>query len=305
MNANTMFALLKREVWEHRTFWIVPSVIAGLIITLFAWAMIVVMPREVGYARWVEKMMRANNTELGDLGSIFIPGLAAPFFVMMVFVIGFYLLDALYSERRDRSILFWKSLPVTDTVTVLSKWATALVVFPFIVFAIIVALSIVMSLLAGIFVLFGGGNPWTLVWQHFGLFSGIGQVLLGFYVQALWYLPVMGWLLLASAWAKKAPFLWATLLPVGVMILEEMFLDTNRFFYLVTGRLVPFSGSEGLAGLGRRFEGFGGNVQIDATFFNVSVLGELFTTPAFWTGLVFAAVCTGAAIWLRRYRDES
>ncbi|HEX7029523.1 MAG TPA: ABC-2 transporter permease [Gammaproteobacteria bacterium] len=308
MNAhvNTAIALLKRETWEHRSFWIVPTVIAGLMLFFFLYAMIYAMPHEIGYDLWVDRMSTSDHEALERIGTYLIPGLAAPFFMMMVFVSSFYLLDALYSERRDRSILFWKSLPVNDTATVFSKWGAVLVVFPAIVFAIVVLLSLLMTLLTGLFVIFGGGNAWTLVWQHYSLFDGLGAALTLFYVETLWYLPVMGWLLLASAWAKKAPFLWAALPPVGIAVLEKMFLDSDHFLDLVGGRLAPFGGAHGFEGrIEEELELFGDSVSLGTAGFDYSVFGDLFTTAGFWYGLLFAAACTAGAIWLRRYRDES
>lgn len=303
----TTIALLKRESWEHRAFWIVPTVMAVLLLLVFLWAVIYAIPHSIGYDLFVDRLSRAQPEALERLGAVFIPGLAAPFFVMMGFVIAFYLLDALYTERRDRSILFWKSLPVTDTTTVMSKWGAVLIVFPLIVFAVVVVLSLVLTFLAGIVTMIGGGNPWTLVWQHYGLFSGLGTLLIGFYVEALWYLPVLGWLLLASAWAKKAPFLWATLPPVALIVIEEMFFDTNYFLRVIGERLVPFEGSKFLSNqFEEEFEMFDGKVQFSGTTgADFSFFGELLTTPGFWYGLVFAAACTAGAVWLRRYRDES
>lgn len=305
--ANTAVALLKRESWEHRSFWLVPAVMSAIMLFLFLWAMLYAIPQSVGYDLWVDRMIRADSEDLKKFGVFFVAGLAAPFFVMMAFVIPFYLLDALYSERRDRSILFWKSLPVTDTATVLSKWGAVLIVFPAFVFATVALLSMVIALLTGIFTLFGGGNPWELVWSHYDLFGGLGSVMLFFYVEALWYLPVMGWFLLASAWAKKAPFLWAVLPPVAVAILEEMFFDSNHFLETVGERLIPFEGSQPFdERIERELEMFDGHLQFDASpGFDIGILADLFTTAGFWTGLLFAAACTAGAIWLRRYRDES
>lgn len=308
MNAmKTAIALLKREAWEHRAFWIVPSVMAGLLVLVFLWVVTYAIPRSIGYELFVDRLSRAHPEALERLGAVFIPGLAAPFFVMMGFVIAFYLLDALYSERRDRSILFWKSLPVTDTMTVLSKWGAILIVFPMIVFAVVLALSLVLTFLAGIVAMIGGGNPWALVWQHYNLFSGLGTLLVGFYVEALWYLPVLGWLLIASAWAKKAPFLWAALPPVALIVVEEMFFDTNYFLGVIGERLVPFEGSNFLSNkFEEDFEMFDGSLQFSgSTGADFSFFGALLATPGFWYGLVFAVVCTAGAIWLRRYRDES
>src|SRR5690606_33380529 len=128
--------------------------------------------------------------------------------------------------------------------TVLSKWGAMIIVFPLIVFAVILALSLVLTLMAGIFVMIGGGNAWTLGWQRYSPIDGMATSLILFYVETLWYLPVMGWLVLASAWAKTAPFLWAVLPPVAIFMLEEMFLDSNHFLELVVNRLALFTGDD-------------------------------------------------------------
>src|SRR5206468_10746510 len=60
----------------------------------------------------------------------------------------FYCLDALYGERRDRSILFWKSLPVSDVMAVLSKLAIPIVILPLLSFAVTVATQFFMLLLS-------------------------------------------------------------------------------------------------------------------------------------------------------------
>lgn len=304
---NTTIALLKRETWEHRSFWMVPLVMTGIILVLFLWAMVYGVPQAGGYSVWVENMEFAGTEELGQLGKLLIPGLALPFFIMVEVVTLFYLLDSLSAERRDRSILFWKSLPVTDTATVLSKWAAIVLVFPAIVFAVVVALSLVLGLLTGIFVMFGGGNPWTLVWQHMNPFAGLGATMVFFYVETLWYLPVMGWLLLASAWARKGPFLWAVLPPLGLIVLEQMFFDTDYLLDTVIDRLALFTGHSGIVQMfEREVDVFDGQLQISGgAGFELGMFAELFATPQFWTGLGFAVLCTVAAIWLRRYRDES
>lgn len=310
---NTMIALMKRELWEHKSFYWVPGIMAVLIFAAFLWGMGYVMPMEVGYEEWVAKMMDSDTEALAHVGANVLPGLAAPFFVMMAIVSAFYLLDSLYAERRDRSILFWKSLPVTDAQTVASKWLSVLVTFPALVLAAVFVLSFLMSLFTGFFVMAGGGSAWDLIWKHVGLFSGLYHTVIALAVTLLWYLPVMAWLMLASAWAKKAPFLWATLPWLGLVILEEMFFDTNNVLHLLGDRLTPFS--DGMESFGENVESFGdnelrlfgGNLRMsgDVASVNWDTVAALFTSAGFWVGLIFAAACTAGAIWLRRYRDES
>ena len=81
----------------------------------------------------------------------------------------FYCLDALHGERRDRSILFWKSLPVSDLTTVLSKASIPLVMMPLLIFAITVAMQWIMLLLSSA-VLLGSGQSVATLWTQLSLF---------------------------------------------------------------------------------------------------------------------------------------
>jgi ABC-2 type transport system permease protein len=317
MNAvlNTTIALMKRELWEHRSIWLVPASFAGVLLVFYLWGMLWVMPSEIGLELFVERLADSRPDALKKVSSLFVPGAAVPFTIVMSFIIVFYLLDSLYSERRDRSILFWKSLPVTDNATVMSKWLTVFITIPLCTLAVVAVVSLFITLVTGIVVIIGGGNAWTLVWSNYGFFSGLFNVAGLITVELLWFLPLLGWLMLASAWAKKAPFLWATLPPLAVIILEEMFLDSNEFLYLLGSRLVPFGDSEhfdnAVAMEGSGFETntrlFGNDVFLDGSLGGVSwsMFTDLLVTQAFWGGALFAAACTAGAIWLRRYRDES
>ena len=69
-----------------------------------------------------------------------------------------------YDERKDRSVLFWKSLPVSDRDTVLSKAVSALVVAPTLAISVAIASMFCFLVLISIFVLVHGGNPFTLIW---------------------------------------------------------------------------------------------------------------------------------------------
>src|SRR5262249_44470584 len=117
----------------------------------------------------------------------------------------FYSLDALYGERRDRSSLFWKSLPVPDLVTVLSKMGPPVLILPLVTFATTVGTQMLM-LLVNTAVLGGSGLGVMTLWSNGSLFQQwlmlLHHLLI---VHGLWYAPVYGWLLLVSAWARRAP----------------------------------------------------------------------------------------------------
>src|SRR6202022_1414304 len=154
--------------------------------------------------------------------------LAQPFDIAALMLMGttfivavFYCLDALHGERRDRSILFWKSLPVSDRTTVLSKASIPLVVLPLYSFAIIVAAQVIMMTLSTV-VLLGSGPGLVTLWTHVKLFQGIVALLYALIAIALWHAPVYGWLLLVSGWARRATFLWAGLPLIVIQLFERI-----------------------------------------------------------------------------------
>src|SRR5207247_2684881 len=137
--------------------------------------------------------------------------LAAMMMIFIVFIVGvFYCLDALHGERRDRSILFWKSLPVSDLTTVLSKITIPLAVLPVIAFAPVVCVQVIMLLMTSANLLVHGMSPAT-TFAHFPVFPNCLVMLYGLIAIALWHTPIYGWLLLVSGWARRATFRWAVL----------------------------------------------------------------------------------------------
>src|SRR5205085_5805305 len=150
------------------------------------------------------------------------------------FIVGvFYSLDALYGERRDRSILFWKSLPVSDLTTVLSKLAIPLAILPLLSFVITIATQLIMLLLSIAMLVGSGVNIATLLIQM--PFLHVSLVLLYHLVtvHGLWYAPLYGWLLLVSACAPRAPFIWAFLPPFVIWGVEKLAFNTSYFLAML------------------------------------------------------------------------
>ncbi len=212
-------------------------------------------------------------------------------------VVIFYCLDALYAERRDRSILFWKSLPVSDLTTVLAKAGIPLVVLPLIVFAITVALQLIMLVLSTATLLMSGGSVATL-WRQLPLFQLEAVLFYSLAVIALWYAPIFAWLLLISAWARRTTFLWAILPPLAIALVEFITFHTVHFGSLLRERFFGF------APRAFNFRMPDGSM-IDPHFIPISQItpGRFLATPGLWIGLVFAAAFLAAAVRLRRYRE--
>jgi ABC-2 type transport system permease protein len=228
----------------------------------------------------------------------------------------FYCLGALYDERRDRSILFWKSLPVSDGMTVLSKVITALCVAPVITMALSIAASLALLLIGCAVLSAGGVNMFAPVFTSPNLYLQPLRLLALLPVYIVWALPTVGWLLLVSSWARTKPFLWAVGVPLIALMLakwismalggfEHDALDVKWFANAVVGRalggLVPgiwFAFTDGASHVLRP-----GEVGIDMQDLFVASWMTLATAKA-WIGALLGAAMIFGAMRLRRWRDE-
>src|SRR5712671_820653 len=207
---------LRRELWENRLIYIVPLAAAALFLVGCLINMIALRSRAHGI--WPPEHQ-------GDV-LITIPfEISAALIMGTALIVGiFYSLDALYGERRDRSILFWKSLPVSDLITVLSKLTIPLVILPLLSFAISLVTQFLMLVLSSV-ILAGSGVNIAALWTGVSFFR-VSMVLLYHLltVHGLYYAPIYGWLLMVSAWAPRAPFIWAFLPPFVIAVVEKVAL---------------------------------------------------------------------------------
>jgi ABC-2 type transport system permease protein len=281
---------VRRELWENRSIYIAPLAAAAVYMLGFLVSLV-----------WVPHSMRdlAGAHPAPQLIVLAMPYAHAGMLLTLTgFLVGiFYSLDALHGERRDRSILFWKSLPVSDLTTVLSKASIPLVVLPLLVFAITVVLQVFMRLLSTAFLLLSGGDA-AKQWTQLPLFQMQLVLLYGLAVLALWHAPIYMWLLLVSGWAKRATFLWAVLPPLVIAVVEYMAFHTSYIGSLLQYRLFGFT--EAAFDLTDK-----NGVPIDAHFIPLAQLapGRFLSNPSLWAGLVFAGLCLAAAVRLRRYRE--
>lgn len=281
---------VRRELWENRSIYIAPLIATAVYLLGFLISLI-----------WVPHSMRALAAAHDSTPQIVI--LAMPYahagmlITVIAFIVGiFYSLDALYGERRDRTILLWKSLPVSDRTTVLSKAVVPFVVLPIIVFVLTVALQIVMRLLSMAGALLSGRSV-AAIWTQLPLFEMQLVLLYSLVVLALWHAPIYAWLILVSGYARRAPFLWAVLPPIAIGVFEKIALDTSHFGLLMHDRVFGFT--EAAFDLKDK-----NGVPIDPHFIPLAQLapGRFFSNPGLWLGLIVAALLLAAAMRLRRYQ---
>lgn len=272
---------VRRELWESRSIYLAPLIVAVFVLfgsflaTLSAGAM----------------RANAGSSVTAKQEPIVAPIKMAPAPIMLTtFLVGFlYCFDALYGERRDRSILFWKSLPVSDVTTVLSKASIPLVVLPLIGLLLGIAAQLLL-LPAAIAVSLGSGVSPLRLWD---LLPEPLIMVYGLTVHALWFAPIYGWLLLVSAWARRAPLLWALLPMVAVSAIERITFNTTAFLSMLQYRMTGAM-KEAFTATGDK----SGNFQLN----HVDPLNFL-STPGLWAGLIFTTACLAAAVRLRRNRE--
>jgi ABC-2 type transport system permease protein len=327
---HTLKWLLHREFWEHKGgFLWAPVVASGISLLLTLMALIVA---EVGLRRTVsdhghiqvdghvivngldlrlitDRMSPEDMQKLADGVSLSTASMLFPPLVALGFVVFFYCLGCLYDERKDRSILFWKSLPISDRDTVLSKALSALLVAPALAIGVGIAGMIGFLLIASLFVLLHHGNPFALLWSPGNLLANAGVAIAAIPVYALWALPSVGWLMLCSVWARSKPFLWAVMIPVfaGVFItwfdLMQLFdLDSGWFWKHVVGHLLggvfpPAWVSVMAQNIGTPHPGQ--HLQL------LEAMYSTLTTPQLWVGVIAGITMLLAAIRLRRWRDDT
>ena len=324
MNNQTLkdlYWLVKREFWEHRGgfFW-APVITGGIFLLLNIMGIITAevlgarnginFGASGGLQHVIVDMDAGDLSQVGFALDIAMYSAMGLLVVVLGFVVFFYCLGALYDDRRDRSILFWKSLPVSDTSTVLSKVISATVLAPVIAVVVGIIVGMLQLLILAVTLSFHGVNVWQLLLLAHPfrvMFNLIGYIPL----YALWAAPAVGWLLICSAWSRSKPFLWAVALPVGTGLLVAWFgimglfnLPTAWFWKNVVLRalLSVFPGTGNLFG-SHNTVAFVSSNGTDAL--DLAQTWHLAATPDLWIGVIAGVALLAGAIWFRRWRDDA
>lgn len=302
---SNQLSLVRRELWEHRAIYITPLVIALVmsLMSLTGQVTISAFGQEVDLA--IIGASSAGEIERQAAITAFLMIFTSIFALGAWILMIFYSLDALYAERRDKSILFWRSLPVTDSETVISKLLTAVLVIPMTAFAFVVVTHLLNLILWSIWLSIQGGDAGHLLWSAAPLFDNWAATLIIAVAMPLWLSPLIGWFLFVSAFTKRSPLLIAFLPMFVVPMLEKMVSPTSLFWDAIFIRSVrpPL------------FKGIDSSMIFDEDNFQITAdaasllakidLARFLSSPSMWLGLVVCGLFTTAAIYVRRYRDES
>jgi ABC-2 type transport system permease protein len=319
---NTMKWLLKREYWEHKGGFVwAPAVVGAIMVLGILVSSIFALVFKSSHGIVIDGEQVTNLSRVIDAGEkaqiidAISQGYAmfasAPLMLVMVIAVFFFCLGSLYDERKDKSVLFWKSLPLSDGETVLSKAFMALVGAPLITMALGMIVGAVLLVLVLVFAGIGGVNLLGVLAQP-ATYLAPFEMLALVPVYLMWALPTVGWLMLVSAWANRVPFIWAVGVPVMAGTLLSWFdaifdFDWNVawFWEHVVGRglgsLVPgiwFAFTDAGHGLAHGHNDNAGLMDL------VGASYKVFGTADLWIGAVLGAAMIFAAVRLRRWRDE-
>lgn len=318
-------ALLKREFLDAKTgFFTVPLVVSGLTLFVLIAGMISLEMRmsaegvnlDLGAATvtvegevFAEGELRsefdgATKEKVIDVVSkAFTGGTAVGLIMILPFVIFFGLLGSLYDDRKDRSYLFWKSMPVSDTREVLTKLGFYAFAGPAVLFAFMMVLSIASMIVVTPFIWAHDGSAFELLWGPAPFISMWVADLANYFVYALWILPVLAWLLLASAYAPKAPMIWAVVPVVAIIAGESIFTDQTWLGKALLDR-IALDFADIMMPIFEAKRSFEGNYEVHLLTIGdaFKALGATLANTKFWIGQLFTAAFVTGAIYLRRYR---
>jgi ABC-2 type transport system permease protein len=283
--------LIRREFWEHRALWIAPLSVAALLL-------LVAIIGKVSF----DSSLAALPEQRRALFGVYMSLAAIPQLITLSLITFIYAGDCLYTERKDRSILFWKSMPVSDRLTVLAKLLVVMVIVPLGIYLVSAVTTLLSS---GIYLVRAwqdhtGDTYWdAATWLRIQGISLVAVV-----AGVLWYAPVTAFLMLVSAWARRSVWLWVFLPPVVLIMLERIALGTNHVMNVVLYRLggvFAYTRPTDLAVgavAGRQAR------TLNLLFANVDPF-PVFANVDLWIGLGVAALLIVATIRIRQYRDDT
>lgn len=307
---STQVALVKREVWEHRSIWITPATVAFVMQFLVIAIVIMIAAFGEQVNPEIERLADATLPEPAREAALAVALLVLTivFPTAMWFLMIFYCLDALYAERKDRSILFWRSLPITDAETVTSKLLTVALAIPVATMAAIMVSHLLNLIVISVWLGIEGVNPFRFIWAAVPLFDTWAAIFIFLLAVPIWISPLLGWFLFISAWAKRGPFLRAVL-PVAVLpVFEFIIFRSWNLGLAILERLslnaIPIFD---VANIEAQFDEDRLNDTLAQGVNVTSVLdvGKFVTSIEVWVGLIVCGLFATAAIYMRRYKDDS
>jgi ABC-2 type transport system permease protein len=314
---NRLLALMQREFWENKgAFRTTPMVIGLIHIALLLMSIFTTahFDNELYTFREAVRLLAAQSGEFrAEHVYEVMLGSSLFFTIVLSVVVFFYLLGSLYDDRKDRSILFWKSLPTSDSLTILSKLLSAMITAPLCFWLAFILTQVLVTTIAAIMVMSVGEDPWTLFISVMSPLKTWSMVGFSYLATSIWFLPISAWLLLVSAFAPRIPLLFAVLPPIVFAILQS-WIGFLRTFTLesnvlgIVGQWVVNSPAILTAqvhdGVGEVALGAPITEKYDHSVTVANIVDRLFSVDMLY-GLAIAVIFLAATLWLRRRATDS
>ncbi|HEY0333477.1 MAG TPA: ABC transporter permease [Stenotrophomonas sp.] len=316
--SSTFGWLLKREFWEHRGgFLWAPAITGGIVVVLYGLLAVIgsIAGRHHGEGGFnLDETPEKIHQIVGAFGDgVLLAGIMLTC-VVLAFVVFFYSLGALYDDRRDRSVLFWKSMPLSDTQTVLSKVAWALLLAPVLALAAGLLVGVAMWLITAVTMTVNGLPAGNALFTHSHPLRIVGSAISVLPVYVAWALPTVGWLMFCSAWSRSKPFLWAVLIPILACVIVSMMgilpglhIRHDVVWYVVVYRgLLSVAPGTWYGRIGTGNPGMEINTPDElARAIDLTDSWRAFATADLWIGVVIGLVLIAGAVYMRRWRDDN
>ena len=298
---NTLKALIRRELQEHKWGFVYLPWIVGAFMSLVV-VMVYLGLTEVNTENFkfstdvfadsevVQSMKEATFEQRRAAIKAGLLVLGFPLVIALGFAILAYSLSTFFDERKDKSIIFWRSLPVSDSFTVLSKLIVALVVAPLLVIPALLFLHLVSVTAGSIYFAVSDIVPFTWAWQAYPWLDWI-RVIFSLWMQSLWTLPIITWIMLAGAYSRK-PVVAAILPPVVVVLVEGVSLSSSVFLDSLFESVQPWSRASSFP---KEYESLG--------VAELSDIPLLFGMTEFWVGILVSSVFIYLTIYFRSKSD--
>jgi len=202
-----------------------------------------------------------------------------------------YSLSTFADERKDRSLIFWRSLPVSDLTTVLSKVFIVTLIVPLMVLPYIILLQLVAMTSASIFFATNDIVSFGWLWGSY-IITDWFRIIFSLWAQALWSLPLFLWLMLAGTYAAR-PIAGAIVPPVILIVLEGVIFKTNLVLEFIENRI----------GFWSRSDSFPKEYQ-EIRVVDISDILLLFSTQAFWIGILASVILVAGIVYVRSSNSD-
>ena len=217
--------------------------------------------------------------------------LGFPILLTVGFGVLAYSLSTFADERKDRSLIFWRSLPVSDLTTVLSKVFIVTLIVPLMVIPYIILLQLVAMTSASIFFATNDIVSFGWLWGSY-IITDWFRIIFSLWAQALWSLPLFLWLMLAGTYAAR-PIAGAIVPPVILIVLEGVIFKTNLVLEFIENRI----------GFWSRSDSFPKEYQ-EIRVVDISDILLLFSTQAFWIGILASVILVAGIVYVRSSNSD-